>query len=37
MCFSFFIQATGLFVSPIRRQFYNLNFFHGLHFGATQG
>ena len=28
---------TGLFLGPIRRQFYNLNFFHCLYFGATPG
>ncbi len=31
------LHATGLFLSPILRQFYNLNFFHGFYFGATQG
>ena len=31
--FSFF--KKGLFLSPYQRQFYNLCYFHGLHFGAT--
>ena len=28
---------TGLFLSPLRRQFYSLNFFQGFYFGATPG